>query len=301
MMIYIGKIIGMILVGLLGAMLLLLLLVILVPIRYAVQGNYDTAIHAQAKVTWLLHLFSIRMRYEKTSHVSIRLLGIPIFDSVRAAQKAEKKAAKEAEKTQREAEKAPKEVKKTQEPIETTEPIETPEEDAVFEEQVTSQDIPPKELSLLKKWKHFLYKCTHIKYTIKQICDRIKNAIEEITYYNQVLHSEIAKQAFMLCKKQLLFLWNHCKPKKYQIYLHLGMEDPATMGMIMSYYGMFYPLYTDHVMIAPDFEQIIIEGHGYLKGRITIGMLLRMAWIIFFDKNLRRFIRICKKEEIYNG
>ena len=59
------KVIGWILLGILGLILLTVLTVLLVPIRYRADGVWKEEKYIRGRVTWLLHLLSIRVTYEK--------------------------------------------------------------------------------------------------------------------------------------------------------------------------------------------------------------------------------------------
>lgn len=72
------KIIGWILLGLLGLILLLLFLLLFVPVRYKAKGHYDEDVLLDAKVTYLLHIVSVRFLYTDAFKMTIRIFGIPI-------------------------------------------------------------------------------------------------------------------------------------------------------------------------------------------------------------------------------
>lgn len=71
------KIIGIVLLSLLGIFILALLLVLFVPVRYRFKGYYKEDFVCHGKVTWLLHLLSISIDYEKELVTSIKIFGIP--------------------------------------------------------------------------------------------------------------------------------------------------------------------------------------------------------------------------------
>ena len=54
---------------------------------------------------------------------------------------------------------------------------------------------------------------------------------------------------------------------------------------------IFYPLFMDNVKVDPDFEQTILEGELFLKGRLRIVSAVRIAWRLFRDKNVRYVYR----------
>ena len=69
------KVIGWILLGILGLILLTVLTVLLVPIRYWADGVWKEGKYIRGRVTWLLHLLSIRVTYEKELLLEVRVAG----------------------------------------------------------------------------------------------------------------------------------------------------------------------------------------------------------------------------------
>lgn len=152
--------------------------------------------------------------------------------------------------------------------------------------------------ALLRKILHFFQ---NIGYTFKRLCDKIKNIVNQLSYYKEILERDETALAFQACRKQLGRLFRHLKPSKVRARVHVGMSDPAATGQILSVCGMLYPLLGNSVQIVPNFEQEILEGNVFIKGRITVFVLLRTAWLLYFDKNIRQLIRLLKKEEKENG
>mgnify|MGYP000519574063 CR=1 FL=1 len=73
------KVIGWILLGILGLILLTVLTVLLVPIRYRADGVWKEEKYILGRVTWLLHLLSICVTYEKELLLEVRVAGILIY------------------------------------------------------------------------------------------------------------------------------------------------------------------------------------------------------------------------------
>ncbi len=73
------KIIGLILLGIIGFLLVILFLVLLVPVRYQARISYDGRPEGQAGVSWLCRLLSVKAIYKEKLAVRVRILGIPVF------------------------------------------------------------------------------------------------------------------------------------------------------------------------------------------------------------------------------
>ena len=136
----------------------------------------------------------------------------------------------------------------------------------------------------------------NIRYTIQSIYDNIRNIIHHIRYYYRVLQSELFGRTWEKYSKEVLCLLKRIAPRKIKGYLHIGMEDPATTGQILGYYGMLYPLIGEHIDVVPDFDHVILEGTLKIRGNITLFQAVRIACTIYFDKDLQKLIRLLKRE-----
>lgn len=137
----------------------------------------------------------------------------------------------------------------------------------------------------------------NIWYTLKGICDKIKTIRENIEYYMGVLKSDTFQKAFSLCKEELFSILSYIRPRKFQADLTIGMDDPATTGKILSYYGMLYPLIGGHVNIVPDFERKRMEGAVLIKGKVRLFTFIKAAVRLYFSKDIRKMLRLFKKED----
>ena len=169
---------------------------------------------------------------------------------------------------------------------------ESTDKESTADEQKEQEDKPALKRFFLKLWD----KIKNIKYTIRQICDKIKHIVKNIRYYLKVIQSSTFKNAFSLCSGQLFALLKSISPKKVKGNLTIGTGDPASTGQVLAIYGMLYPILGNNISITPDFEQQIIEGKLFVKGRITAFKALKMALVIYFNKDVGRVIKLLKRE-----
>lgn len=160
------------------------------------------------------------------------------------------------------------------------------------EQKQPKDDIIQKVRKILKKLIDFVQ---NIKYTFNKICDTIASIRSNAEYYLNLLQLDSTKAAFLKCRNELLRVFLRLAPRKFQANLHLGFDNPATLGDIMAVWGMLYPFHQGRVNIQPEFEQTIIEGDFSFKGRISLFVFVRTALVIFFDKNIRSFYRQLKR------
>ena len=299
------KWIGITILVILGILIFLLCLVLFVPIRYKADGFYKDSYKVRAKVSWLLHMVSFSIDYgkEQPFHMKLRIFGIPIFDNLKKKDKAPQKTKvqKNLVKEQTSPEIITASIEERNSSV--TEQHFDKSQNEVIEKKLTQNETldanasnEVEKLGFVEKIKLLFSKVKdvfqNIKYTIHRICDTIKGIKDNITYYVDLFKKDSTKAAFAACKKQLLRIFKNLKPQKFQVNLHIGMEDPATLGDILGVWGMLYPVHQGHIDICPDFEQAVLEGDFYCKGRVTVYIYIWTIIIIVFDKDIRR-LRKC--------
>lgn len=319
------KIIGIVLLFVLGLLILAILCVLFVPVRYRIrvtreEGEGQPPVTAYVKVTWLLHIVNILVRYPAEVIVRARVLIFTLFRIPEKEKKAGKqKKAKKEKKEKKEAQET-KETQDVQVPSEesetltvstVTEPyeafmgneeIESDREET--EESEEKKSLPAKIKKIIGKIKQFFENITecfkNIQYTIEKLCDKIKAVLDNIQYYREVLESDPFRQSLQTCKGELGWVFKRLKPDKFEANLTVGMEDPAATGEILAIFGMLYPLIGPHVRIAGDFEceKTRVEGRLYIRGRIRMFTFLRTALRIYFSKDIKKLIKILKKEAV---
>ena len=74
------KVIGVILLVILGLILTAVLLILFVPVRYRADVSIEGKPDGEAAVSWLLHLVRIRVSYHEHADVSGRVLWFKLFN-----------------------------------------------------------------------------------------------------------------------------------------------------------------------------------------------------------------------------
>ena len=77
------------------------------------------------------------------------------------------------------------------------------------------------------------------------------------------------------------------KPKKINIKLRFGFDDPATTGKVLGGLAMLYPFLGDTTEIIPDFEHQILKGNVFIKGKIRISQFAALALKLLLCKDVR--------------
>ncbi|MBO5056804.1 MAG: DUF2953 domain-containing protein [Lachnospiraceae bacterium] len=323
------KIIGIVLLCILALILTVLLLILFVPVRYQVKGcrreGDEVPARAAVKITWLLHILNAAFRYPEEPYIKVRIFCFTVFSTLKketpegkTEEKAEEKANdKTAEKAEdkgkqddagtlekeksaaenkspvRDEDAEQKEAVKTRTPDEGNEKPEpeTGQNDENEEEEPTVFRFIQKLIAILK----------NIKYTICKICDKIKEIIQNIRYYIKIVQSDSFRSAFRVCREEALKLIKSILPGKITGDFVIGLGDPAKTAQILSVQGILYPVIGNHINITPDFERSVFEGDFFIKGKVTVFRVLKTAAKVYFNKDLRKVIRLFKKGGSING
>ncbi len=316
------KIIGIILLCLLVTVLVLAGLVLFVPVRYHASGYYRGAYAVHGKLSWLLHLITVKVSFCKDDELQliVRLLGIPIYDMQRKKQKVKKAESRKKERLK--AEQAKEEVagkvvtkppvphrpgneENTSNLAESVKEMESGSQTngKQLMDEIVEKETPQEEdgFAFFEKLKLLFTKCKerimNIKYTFRRICDKIKHIKDNITYYVELWQEENTKLALAACKKELLRIWKDIKPKKFRVNALLGTDDPGTTGQIIGYCAMLYPVHQGNIVVVPDFENKVVEADFLLKGKITVYVYIVVAYTMLFNKNIKRLKKCLLRED----
>lgn len=291
----------------------------------------------EIKITWLMHFISAIFSYPENTGLKIKIFGIPIFDSARKKEKKSLKGKKSSEEKKLLKEKKPLKEKKsskgqktdqtrsegkdadiienaqtkglgndkedneagcpTQEPH-SGQTIE-PEDNQAANPQTAKRPNPIQKFfaALFGFFRKLLDAIRNIEYTIQELCGKIKGTMENIRYYIEILQGETFQKAFQNAKNQLFRILKMLKPRKCRANLTIGLDDPAGTGQITAIYGMLYPWIGHHIFLRADFEEKIVEGDLYIKGKITVLVFLIAALKLYMDKNIRNLLKILKRED----
>lgn len=302
------KVIGIVLLCILGLLILILCCILFVPVRYraAVSQKKDT--DAVLRVHWLLHIISIKAVFrEKKLRWKLSVFGIPIRDSNRKAKpkKSRKPHKKKQEQVQETAAEQEPESLVPQEPMSdpAKKPVpETQQEPAdgntagceaeaadgcETDSPDTSGGSDRRRGGIFQKIRGILQK---IQYTIHNIYDKIKQICHNIRRYLDILEREETAAAWKQCTWAVKHLIHHIRPQNMSGHVLFGMEDPATTGRILSYVCLLFPLYGERLEVQADFEQKVLEADVRMRGRIRVFTVLRIALRLYRDKNVRHVL-----------
>ena len=143
---------------------------------------------------------------------------------------------------------------------------------------------------------------TKVRIYINRISDKIKeirkketNLKEKYNKWLVVLKRDRTKEALEKCKNTLCKVLKAVLPRKWKLFVHYGMEDPALTADILGYYWMLFAVLSGHIDCQPDFENKVFECNLHAKGYIRMITMVIAGWKFLFDPDLI-YLRKIKKE-----
>lgn len=274
------KVIGIILLILLGLALFVILSVLFVPLRYSGSGNFDNAdVHADIRASWFLHLFAFKLCYDEevTGYYRIAFIKRELFGD-------------DAD-TESDEEIMPDNPQPAGQVLYTADAVESAGKNdsgksvemAETDRKNTTHENDSKEIAGKNKIDKKNSKAKHGD----SIIDKITGAIKKF----QKLYSDNRnKAAIGHLKDELFLILKRICPKKLELMAEFSTGEPDTTGILLGVIAMFPIGYTNRWQITPDFESdnAFAKGNFKIKGRIFIISILAALLRILFDKNCRR-------------
>ncbi len=309
------KIIGIVLLSILGLLFLAFITVLFVPFRYYGEGGYSDqtgkGLFFVAGGSWLLHIFRVRYEFGLKEPLSFKILWIDLL------KKKEKKKKKEIppdlEDEEEDEDDVPQAISQSSndlKPESAPEPEKTPEpevHDAPSSEAKEESDPDPN-IVIIEDEPAFGSKRPDTASDQKEAepkesiqkekqkkTTQDKGKYDKIKRYVDILKSERFQRAFTLAKDSILKILKSLLPRKWKVEATLGFEDPSTLGTILGLNGMFYPVLHKHLVIHDIWDRQVIDVKGSFKGRITLGRLAFIAARVYFNKDVRKIIKLFKE------
>ena len=270
------KIVLLILAAVLGLGILVLALLLFVPVRYEIHIRKREELQAEARVHWLLHLIRLPVSYRDGElSAKVKVLFFTVKDLLAKEQEIREGAREVFADWEEDAEADREEQTETAAGQDTEEAVAKEVERAP--EERTEEPAHKKKKASGSSVKS---KLRNLKYTLHRFYVKIKKIKRFAT-------DERTKAAVSLAWSQLKRLLGKLLPRKVRGEVRFGTGDPALTGQILGGISIFYPLFMDNVKVTPDFQETVLEGELYAKGRIRLFTVARIAWKLYRDKNIR--------------
>lgn len=269
------KIIGWVLLGILGLLLFLLLLILFVPVPYRVHAEYGEAF------SYRIRIFGIRIlpRKEKPEKKSKR-------------RRRAKKTAEQPDVSREAAQPAGKPVQ-TEEAIQKAEKSQSPKADEIRSEKAAADNTeksPENEPPVPGK-----------RVRGKRRGENRRGRWDDLSDKWSILRAELTdegnKRALLHVLSEIRYLLKHCGPRKIKADAAFSLGDPANTGFVTAALSICPFVYGKHCSIIPDFEAeaFYFKGWADIKGHVRMIHFLRGGLRLLFDKEIRKIIRKISK------
>lgn len=257
------KVVGFLLLGILGVIAALVLLLLFVPVRYRIMAcahaqNYSAKLSAH----WLLHLIRFRASYEAGDlQTDFRIL----WFSFRQKENSEPKTASE--------------------------------EHVADTNKDKTTSMHRQDPKTVESKKSGTSKIARIQERIKRIITNIKTFFRNIQKYRRELEDARNQAALRHIRMELFRLLRYVMPHKMHLTAAFSTGSPDTTGQVLGILAMFPIGYQNRWNIQPDFtsEQFYIEGDTDLSGKIQLFHLVGIGLRLWRDKNcMRLYHRLSK-------
>ncbi len=322
------KVLGIVLLAILGLLLLVLLLVLFMPIRYRFAMEKYEEFKGNLKFHWLFPILYGKVDYEKELTYEVKVLWFPIYPPKEKKEKSRKKTKTTGKKKKEKPGKAEEgtltamEIPSKRDTSEKTQSSEriSPKEISFRKSNNKTGDLEIKKSEIELDHVNFINIPREKTSKIRTFFQKIKVIIQKIKafFINRKawlidFKSKIIELLQTLKeinrKRELIFnflgdennkkgigrIWHsikkvlkHLIPKKLKGEVHFGLDDPASTGQALGVIAMFYGIYGNQFKIIPNFEESVMEGDLFVKGRIRLFTLGVICIKLLLDDDFKK-------------
>jgi len=279
------KIIGIVLLVILGIMLFLLAVLLFVPVRYSVKGTVDNNITAEGKISWLCSILRYDFTFqEQELNGEVRIFGFRPKKKERVSEEElEEEAVPEVKDGVEEVvsdlvSAAREEDKSEKNPIEPEQNQEVDSHKGKQNRKSSDKNSRPSGKNIfMRMWDKIKSFMKNIKKFFMSIRKKLTGFKEFVVKVKEIVTDTKNQYAVRRLWEELLYLLKHF----------------ALTGQVLGILCMMPFLYQYDFHIFPDFESesYYIRGSYDMKGRIQLIFLLITFIRIVADKDLRCFLK----------
>lgn len=251
-------------------------LILFVPVRYRFGGSYHgNDMKAEGTVSWLMHLVSVRFRYNdgETSYI-LKIAGIKILPRKTKNKQKPKVAQKPKDEQKPKVEPGHNKIK----PQKSSKTIAKNEIEEASENK-TEPKLPKKATDLFKK----------VIEAVKKIFAAVRSGKEKAVIVKEFVFGQECLSFVCVVRDNVLHLWRHIKPKFLKIDMTIGFDDPAVTGQVLGVIAAFCGAAGIMPCVTPDFEKQVFESDIKIKGRVAVFILLKILIKVYFCEELKEF------------
>jgi len=120
----------------------------------------------------------------------------------------------------------------------------------------------------------------------------LKDSIsDKIKYFNETINTEENRKLCKFLLSQVKIILKHIAPRKYKIYIKYGADEPDVTGKVISYVAIANAFFNMNMNFVPVFDEQVLEGEIYLRGRIRVFTMLIIAFRVYRNKQFKKMIK----------
>ncbi|MCT4597914.1 MAG: DUF2953 domain-containing protein [Vallitalea sp.] len=310
----------------------LIMIILFVPIRYKVDCEKYDELKLDIKINWLLHIISFKYFIDDEQTMKLKIFGKDILNKKDKKEKKHKKHRKKKNNNDSKPLNGNNNIKQVKEDItkediakqdnqhtinkkievnykiddnnieenkikdsktkENQENINNEVNKVRKENQEINKTKPPKKIKTKKRKKSKLKKKKAKKSKEKaKDTSKWKKILSDIIEF---IKNDDNKAVIKKVKNIIVKMIKHILPKKFKSKVVVGTGDPASTGYIVGATSILYTVTKDKFVIIPNFNEKILQGCFYGKGRIYLIVLVKNTLSIILDKRIRKLYKMYK-------
>ena len=286
------RIIGIVLISLVCLVIGLLATVLFVSVRYRIIADrpLNDELTAKANVSFLLHIISATVGYDRDIDYGIRIFGIKVYPKKKKEETVKEDETISASGTDEAA--VTDDTAKRDESGAQEEAQYTVDWNESGDDEISDQINDREDEGFWNTVESFIDKISD-KY--KAFSDKIDKIRFKIRFYDRMRNDDGNKRAVGYIKERAIKLLKKIAPRTVKGFVHFGFDDPATTGKILMYLAIVYPILPRKLTIDPGFTDTDIYGNIRIKGHFSLITPAVCFLGIYFNRDVRRMRRLFKK------
>ena len=308
------KIVGYILLGIIGLLLALMLIVLFVPVCYELSGKYDDDPEAEGKVSWLFGALKVQGGFkEKKLRARVNFLWFRLFDTEKRDSPEEAEAIPDPvlppvgdetidigidEKAEKEsdviADDAPSVTRIEPPPSEKKEKDDRQDVPTVQKKPSQKKQKFDSQTSAPESRESLGEKIQKVFVRAEKSIDNVRKKWEKLSkkknMAEKLWNADFVQNSLAFGKKALISILKKIRPGKISGNILFGLGKPSDTGKVLGYASMLYGLYGNAIVLCPDFEKAVFKGDLRVKGSLQLYIFVYWGLRAIMNKNIRKLI-----------
>ncbi len=284
------KIIGIIVLSIIALALFFIVIILFVPFRFRICADKarDTDdFYANVNVSYLLHIVSATLCYDRELIKRVRVFGIKIWPRNKEDKNTSPKKDTGSEDSSSQIEESVNDDREegSGDPQDFTIDWNDDDTPATDEENTGEGGLSEKIVKIID----------NIVARFDSLSEKYDKIKKELRFWDKMINDSRNQHAVEVLKNQIIRLLRAVRPRKIKGFIHFGFEDPATCGKVLMYLSMIYPTLPRKLVFEPSFEDTDIYGDVVIKGRLFLIVVLVCLIRLYFNKDIKRMLGLYKR------